>query len=77
MTQPICITPRETQILKLIAHEHTISEMADLLLLSDHTIIHYRKNLLRKLQVKNTAGMIRRAFEVGILKINNPKSQKI
>ncbi len=63
------LTPREKQILVLIAHESTIHEIADRLFISYHTVVKHRKNMLLKLAVKNTAGMIRRAFELGYLRI--------
>jgi len=56
------ITQCEHQVLKLIAFEYTIEEIASRLLLSHHTIITYRKNLIRKLKVKNTAGLMRRSL---------------
>lgn len=36
--------------------------------LSTTTLNFYRRHLMIKLNVKNTAGLIRRAFELGILK---------
>ena len=64
------ISLREKQVLNLIAHEYTAKEIADRLLISFHTVLSHRKNLLEKLEVKNTAGIVRKAFECGILKIN-------
>ncbi len=63
------LTPREMQVLILISQEATMHEIAERLYISYHTVITYRKTLLQKLVVKNTAGMIRRAFELGLLKI--------
>ncbi len=63
------ITKREYQILTMIALEATIAEIASQLYISNHTVISHRKNLTKKLQVRNTAGLIRRAFELGILKV--------
>lgn len=64
------LSAREIQVLYLIAFEHTNSEIADKLFLSKGTIATYRNNILSKLQTKNTAGMVRRAFEVGLLILN-------
>lgn len=61
------ITQREHQVLKLIAFEYTIDEIANRLFLSHHTIITHRKSLIRKLKVKNTAGLMRRSYELGLL----------
>lgn len=68
MNNTISITQRETQILNLIAFEFTINEIATRLFISHHTVITHRKNLMNKLKAKNTAGMIRRAFELHLLK---------
>lgn len=61
------ISTREFEVLRLIAFENTIDEIASLLYISPHTVISHRKNIMSKLNVTNTAGMIRRAFEKGLL----------
>lgn len=60
------ISAREYEVLKLIALENTINEIASILYISPHTVISHRKNLLYKLEVRNTAGMVRKAFELGL-----------
>jgi len=67
MTSPV--SPREQEVLQLIAFEHSSKEIARQLFISEHTVISHRKNLIAKLNVKNTAGLVRRAFEAGYLKI--------
>lgn len=64
MSQQISV--REYEVLRLIAYENTINEIADKLYISPHTVISHRKNIMSKLDVRNTAGMVRRAFELGI-----------
>jgi len=66
------ITPRERQVLELISFGHTTKEIANNLYLSNHTIISHRKNLLDKMDARNTAGLIRKAFETGTLRISKP-----
>jgi len=61
------ISNREKEVLHLIADEYTAKEIARLLFISPHTVNDHRKNLLSKLEVKNTAGMMRVAFERGII----------
>ncbi len=61
------ISQREKEVLVLIAHEYSTQEIAQILYISQHTALSHRKSLLFKLKVKNTAGMIRRAFEEQIL----------
>lgn len=63
------ISTREKQILKLIASEYSTREIADRLYLSPHTVISHRRNLLQKMRARNTAGLVRRAFEERILSI--------
>lgn len=61
------LTPRELEILELITEELTNEEIADRLNLSKRTVDSHRQNILNKLQVKNTAGLIKYAFKVGII----------
>ena len=61
------LTSREVEILGLILEEFTTDEMATRLNISPHTIISHRKNLLSKLQVRNTAGLVRVAFEKDLI----------
>lgn len=61
------ISDREQQVLKLVAFEMTTKEIAQELFISEHTAISHRKNLIEKLKVKNSAGLVRKAFELGFL----------
>jgi len=61
------ISPREVQVLTLIAREKTSFEMGELLHISRETIKSHRKNLMKKLEVRNVAGLVRKGFELGIL----------
>lgn len=61
------ITQREQQVLYLIAYEHSSKEIAQKLFLSFETVNSHRKNMMVKLGVKNTAGLVRVAFERGML----------
>ena len=51
------LTDRELEVLKLVTQEYSTQEMADQLLLSVNTVETYRKNLLKKLNVKNAVGL--------------------
>lgn len=62
----ISLTPREIEILKLIADEHSNPEIAEKLFISIRTVDTHRRNLLEKLGVKNTAGLVRYALAHGI-----------
>lgn len=61
------ISQREQEVLRLVAFEKTSQEIAEELFISSHTAISHRKNLMDKLHVKNTAGLVRRGFELGLL----------
>ena len=61
------LTVREKEILKLIIQEFTTEEMAVKLFVSTKTIESHRSNLIQKLGVKNTAGLVRVAFEKGFV----------
>jgi DNA-binding NarL/FixJ family response regulator len=57
------LTPREKEILGLIAEGYTNPQIAEKIFLSPFTVDSHRKNLLAKLNVKNTAMLIRVAVE--------------
>ncbi|MFK7774334.1 MAG: response regulator [Saprospiraceae bacterium] len=61
------LTRREKEILKLIIDEYTTDEIAAKLFISSTTVISHRKNLLRKVNAKNVAGLVRKAFEFGLV----------
>lgn len=63
------ITTRELEVLHLIAYEHSSKEIGTKLFISTQTANTHRKNIMIKLGVKNTAGMVRVAFERGLLPI--------
>lgn len=67
-TQPnsfneILLTQREKEILQLIASEYTNPEIAEKLFISTRTVDAHRRNLLEKLAVKNTAGLVKYAIQ--------------
>lgn len=64
------LTSRELEVLTLLSEEHSTKEIALKLNLSNSTIESHRRNLLIKMQVRNVAGLIRRAFELGILRVH-------
>ena len=51
------LTEREIEVLKLIAKEYNSQEIAELLIISKHTVESHRKSILRKLNVKNSIGI--------------------
>lgn len=61
------LTPRELEILRLILDEHTMKDIAATLFLSEKTIENHRANIMAKLQVKNTAGLVKKAILEGLV----------
>ena len=57
------LSPREKEILQLIAEEHTSSEIADLLFISEKTVEKHRAKLMEKLNARNLAGLVRIAVK--------------
>lgn len=57
------LTKRETEVLKLIVEGHTSPEIAKLLFISPRTVETHRANLMSKLEIKNTAALVRYALE--------------
>lgn len=61
------LTRREKEVLQLIADGKTNAQIAQELFISPLTVDSHRKNLLTKLNVHNTAGLIRLAIEQHLL----------
>jgi DNA-binding NarL/FixJ family response regulator len=61
------LTKREKEIIKMIAEEMTNAEIGVKLGISIRTVDTHRRNLLQKLDVKNTAGLVRYAIQAGFL----------
>lgn len=62
------VSEREKDVIRLIAEGLNTAEIADKLCVSTHTIDSHRKNILGKLEVKNSAGVIRFGIQTGIIK---------
>lgn len=60
------LTPREKDVLKLILAEKTTKEIASSMCLSEKTIESHRATLFIKFDVKNIAGLVKKAIEWGI-----------
>lgn len=59
------LTKRELEIIRLLAKAHTTAEIAEQLFLSPYTIDTHRKNILSKLNLKNTPALVKYAIENG------------
>jgi DNA-binding NarL/FixJ family response regulator len=65
------ISEREMEIITLIAEGHSNKEVADKLFLSTHTITTHRKNIMSKLGVNNTAGLVLFAVRENLVSPNH------
>ena len=61
------LSPRERQVLPLIALGHTNQQVADLLCLSVKTVETYKARLMAKLELTGRAALVRYALQRGLL----------
>jgi DNA-binding NarL/FixJ family response regulator len=61
------LTPRELEIVKLIADAHSTKEIADMLVLSPKTVERHRANILEKLGLKDRVELTRYAIRRGLV----------
>jgi DNA-binding NarL/FixJ family response regulator len=61
------LTQREKEIIRLIAKEYTTKEISEQLFISYRTAENHRYNLIQKLDVKNTAGLVKVAIQLGLI----------
>ena len=61
------LTPRESEILSLVAEGHTTREIADMLVISPRTVDRHRDNLLEKLNLRNRIELTRYAIRTGLI----------
>ena len=59
------LTIREREIVKLIAEGKSSKEIGDLLFISSRTVQHHRANIMRKLNLKKTADLVKYAIQKG------------
>ncbi|HHN48216.1 MAG TPA: response regulator transcription factor [Bacteroidales bacterium] len=64
------LTPRETEILALIAREHTTQQIAEKLFISERTVETHRKNIFSKTKAKSVIGLSKYAIQHGIVTLN-------
>ncbi|MDA3911074.1 MAG: response regulator transcription factor [Bacteroidales bacterium] len=67
ITMDVDLTKRELDILKLITEEYTNKEIGEQLNISSRTVDTHRRNLLRKIGAKNSIGLIRFAYNSGLI----------
>jgi DNA-binding NarL/FixJ family response regulator len=61
------LTPREQQVVKLVAEAHTNREIAELLGLAEKTAENHRSNAMRKLGMRDRVELVRYAIRRGLI----------
>jgi DNA-binding NarL/FixJ family response regulator len=65
------LTPREREVLQLIAEGHSSREIGELLCISTKTVRTHRNNLMDKLDIHSTAGLTRYAIRKGLIGLDS------
>jgi DNA-binding NarL/FixJ family response regulator len=63
----IPLTPREEEVVKLIAEAHTNTQIAEILHVSEKTVESHRANVLRKLGMRDRVELVRYAIKRGLV----------
>jgi DNA-binding CsgD family transcriptional regulator len=69
------LSPREKDVVKLLAKGLSNKEISEQLFISPHTVITHRKNITRKLNIKSVAGLIVYAIINGIVSVEEMQGE--
>ena len=69
--KPVSLTSREAEVVRLIMQEFTAPEISEKLFISRETVDSHRKNIREKLQVRNTAGIVRETIRRNLIDWQN------
>jgi DNA-binding NarL/FixJ family response regulator len=61
------LTPRELQVVKLVAEAHTTEQIADILTISPRTVERHRENIMGKLGMRDRVQLTRYAIRRGLI----------
>ena len=61
------LTPREKEVLELLAEGHSNEEIAETLVISKHTVARHRENLMRKLKLHSRSELVKYAIRKGLI----------
>ncbi|HSJ86300.1 MAG TPA: response regulator transcription factor [Anaerolineales bacterium] len=67
----LILSPREKEILQLIAEQYTSGEIAKMLFITEKTVEKHRTRLLEKLNVRNLAGLVRLAIKYHLVDLDS------
>jgi DNA-binding NarL/FixJ family response regulator len=62
------LTPRQREVLQLIAERHSTKQIAQILNVSAKTVETHRAQLMEKLDIHDVAGLVRYAIRVGLVR---------
>lgn len=65
----INITRREKEIIAAISQGLNSVEISEKFFISIHTVQTHRKNILMKMDARNTAHMVRKSYELGLMEL--------
>ncbi len=66
---PVKLSNRELEVVKLIAKGFTTKDIAGRLFLSNHTVATHRKNIFKKIGINNSMELVRYAMRIGIVSL--------
>jgi len=61
------LTPRESEVLALLAEGYSNQQIADELVISKHTVARHRENLMRKLELHSRGDLVKYAIRKGLI----------
>jgi DNA-binding NarL/FixJ family response regulator len=64
------LTPREQEVMALVAEGHSTNEIGEMLFISPKTVENHRSSIMRKLDLHNTIDIARYAAKLGIIDID-------
>jgi DNA-binding CsgD family transcriptional regulator len=64
----VSLTPREIEVIELIAKEYTNAKIAEALFISERTVETHRKNIFRKTDTKGVIALLKYCVEKRIIK---------
>jgi two-component system, NarL family, response regulator NreC len=65
------LTPREREVLALLAQDKTTKEIAAILDISDKTILTHRQQIMNKLNIHKTTGLVKYAIREGLISVKS------
>ena len=70
------LSPRELQVLRMVADGKTSKEIAVTLDLREQTVRSYRKTMMKKLRVNNVAGLTQLAMSKGLTQLSHGRANE-